>query len=105
MVIVGRIYEIIIVSQGVAKIIIKKKMKNKVVPVAVSLLGYWKDKMMDMNLKPKDKIKGNLYMESRLYKDKWYTDLYFNEIYLIENAPIKMGSTNLFYDKETGEVL
>jgi hypothetical protein len=105
MVIVGRIYEIIVVSQGVAKIIIKKKMKNKVVPVAISLLGYWKDKMMDMNLKPKDKIKGNLYIESRLYKDKWYTDLYFNEIYLIENAPIKMGSTSLFYDKETGEVL
>ena len=103
-VISGRIFEIIILNDKVAQIVINKKdSKGKVIPITISVVGFWKDKIM--NLRQKDKIRGNLYMKSNLYNGKYYTDVQFKEIDLIEPAPIKMSSTTLFVDKETGEIL
>jgi hypothetical protein len=103
-VISGRIFEIIVVNEKVAQIVLNKKdNKGKVIPITISVVGFWKDKIM--NLKQKDKIRGNLYMKSNLYNGKYYTDVQFKEIDLIEPAPIKMGTTTLFVDKETGEIL
>lgn len=103
-VISGRIFEIIVVNEKVAQIVINKKdNKGKVIPITISVVGFWKDKIL--NLKQKDKIRGNLYMKSNLYNGKYYTDVQFKEIDLIEPAPIKMGTTTLFVDKETGEIL
>jgi len=104
MVITGRIFDIVKVSDNVAQIVLKKKMKDKIVPVAITVMGYWKDKALkEMKLKPKDKIKGNIYLKSNLFKGKYYTDVFFREVYLIEPAPINMNK-NLFVDEETGEV-
>jgi hypothetical protein len=103
-VISGRIFEIIVVNEKVAQIVINKKdNKGKVIPITISVVGFWKDKIL--NLKQKDKIRGNLYMKSNLYNGKYYTDVQFKEIDLIEPAPVKMGITTLFVDKETGEIL
>jgi hypothetical protein len=103
-VISGRIFEIIVVNEKVAQIVLNKKdSKGKVIPITISVVGFWKDKIM--NLKQKDKIRGNLYMKSNLYNGKYYTDVQFKEIDLIEPAPVKMGTTTLFVDKETGEIL
>jgi len=106
-VISGRIFEIIVVNEKVAQIVINKKDNNgKVIPITISVVGYWKDKIIkEMNLKQKDKIRGNIYMKSNLYNGKYYTDVQFKEVDLIEPAPVKMGSTTLFVDKETGEIL
>ena len=103
----GRIFEIVIVNEKVAQIVINKKDKNgKVIPICVSVIGFWKDKMIkEMRLKQKDKIRGNLYLKSNIYNGKYYTDVQFKEIDLLEIAPIKIGSNTLFVDKETGEVL
>jgi hypothetical protein len=103
-VISGRIFDIINVNEKVSQIVINKKdNKGKVIPITISVVGFWKDKIM--NLKQKDKIRGNLYMKSNLYNGKYYTDVQFKEIDLIEPAPIKLSSTTLFVDKETGEIL
>jgi hypothetical protein len=103
-VITGRIFDIIIVSEKVAQIVINKKdSKGKVIPITISVIGFWKDKIM--NLKPKDKIRGNLYLKSNFYNGKYYTDVQFKEIDLLEQAPIKMLSNTLLVDKETGEIL
>ena len=103
-VISGRIFEIIVVNEKVAQIVLNKKdSKGKVIPITISVVGFWKDKIM--NLKQKDKIRGNLYMKSNLYNGKYYTDVQFKEVELIEPAPVKMGTTTLFVDKETGEIL
>jgi len=61
MVIVGRIFDIVVISEKVAQIVLKKKMNDKVVPVAISVFGYWKDRALnEMKLKGKDKIKANV---------------------------------------------
>jgi len=100
-VIVGRIWEIKVVNDKVAHIVLRKKMNNKIVPVAISVFGYWKDKIFEMKLKPKDKIKANIYMKSKEWNGKWYTDVYFREVYLIEKAPIAMNERNLFEMNDT----
>lgn len=105
MVITGRIFDIVHIGDNVAQIVLKKKMRDKIVPVAITILGFWKDKALkDMKLKPKDKIKGNIYLKSNLYKGKYYTDVFFREVYLLEPAPIKMNQSLFNVDTETGEV-
>ena len=103
-VITGRIFEIIIVSEKVAQIVINKKdSKGKVIPIAISVVGFWKDKAM--NLKQKDKIRGNLYFKSNLYNGKYYTDVQFKEIDVLEQAPINLSQRTLLVDVETGEII
>ena len=114
MIMIGRIYDIVEVNEKVATIILRKKMSGKIVPVAISLFGYWKDKALkELKLRPKDKIKGNIYIKSKQWNNKWYTDVYFKEIILVEPAPVKMnGAQELFTDDEgfsidagTGELI
>ena len=112
MVITGRIFDIVVINEKVAQIVLKKKMNDKIVPVAISVLGYWKDKALkEMKLKLKDKIKANVYMKSKIYNGKYYTDVYFKEILLVEDAPISMNGSTLFrteeglIDTETGELM
>lgn len=116
MVITGRIFDIVIISDKVAQIVIRKKLSDKIVPVAITVYGYWKDKALnELKLKPKDKIKGNLYLKSRLYNGKYYTDVFFKEIYIAEEfIKTKLnggGGANLFQsdgtflDLETGEIM
>lgn len=104
MVITGRIFDIVIINDKVAQIVLRKKDREKILPVSISVMGYWKDKALnELKLKPKDKIKGNLYLKSRLYNGRYYTDAFFREIIVIEKAPTKMGE--LFIDTDTGEIL
>lgn len=111
MVITGRIFDIVTISEKVAQIVLKKKMNDKIVPVAISVFGYWKDKaLVEMKLKPKDKIKANVYMKSKIYNGKYYTDVYFKEVHLVEEGAKPMSSNNLFtsegmVDIETGEII
>jgi len=102
--ITGRIFDIVTINDKVSQIVIRKKDKDKVVPVAITIMGYWKDKAInELKIRQKDKIKGNLYLKSRIYNDKYYTDVFFREIFVIEKAPINMNT--LFVDKTTGEIL
>lgn len=105
MIITGRIFEIVIVNDAIAHIVIKKKDKGKIVPVAITVSGYWKDKALK-ELQPRDKIRGNLYLKSRLYNNRYYTDVFFREIYIVEKAPVKMrkSETGDLFDPKTGEV-
>lgn len=114
MVITGRIFDIVVINEKVAQIVLKKKMADKIVPVAICVFGYWKDKAIkEMKLKAKDKIKANVYMKSKIYNGKYYTDVYFKEILLVEDAPINMNNKDreLFetdmgmVDTETGELI
>ena len=84
---------------------------KQIVPVAVTVMGYWKDKALkDMKLKPKDKIRGNIYLKSNLFKGRYYTDVIFREIFLVEPAPVKMSGLFVetdegLVDSETGELM
>ena len=85
--ITGRILTINVISEKVAQVVIKKQVDGKVVPIAINLFGFWKDRMQELHLNKGDKISGRLYIKSNLWKGKYYTDVYFKAIEKIENKP------------------
>ena len=101
MIIEGRIFDIVHVSDKVAQIVLRKKDKDKYILVAISVFGYWRDKAInELKLKQKDKIKGKLHLNSKMYKEKYYTDVFFREITILEKSV-----NGLFVDRDTGEIL
>lgn len=114
----GKIVTIHKVSDKVSQIILKKQVKGKQVLISVALFGYWKDKMESLKLMKNDKIKGMLFLKSNFYKEKWYTDVYFQEVEKIqpkskssknEEEQELFGDggigNNFIIDEETGEIL
>ena len=92
-VITGRVLTIHKLSDKASQIVLKKTVKGKMTPIAIDVFGFWKDKMEEMKLSKNDKIKGTVYVKSNLYKNKWYTDLYFKEIEWVQTKakPSKNG--------------
>jgi hypothetical protein len=114
MVITGRIFDIVVINEKVAQIVLKKKMNDKIVPVAITVFGYWKQKALEeMKVKMKDKIRGNVYMKSKVYNGKYYTDVYFKEIYFAEEKgdmntgifKVNDNEDEYLVDSETGEII
>lgn len=111
MIYTGRVFDIVEESNLVAKIVLRKKIADKFVLVAVSVFGFWKDKLLiEQKLKKKDKIRANLYLKSRLYNGKYYTDVYFKEVHITESYNPSVitdpNQSEVFpnFDAETGEV-
>ena len=76
----GRIITIHRLSDKLAQVVVKKTIKGKPTPIAVNIFGLWKDKFDALKLQKNDKIVGRVFLKSNLYKNKWYTDFYFNEV-------------------------
>jgi hypothetical protein len=111
MIYTGRVFDIVEESNLVAKIVLRKKIADKFVMVAISVFGFWKDKiLLEKKLKKKDKIRATLYLKSRIYNGKYYTDVYFKEVDIVESYnPSVITDPNqaqVFtnFDQETGEV-
>jgi hypothetical protein len=103
MVYTGRIYDIVHVSDMVSQIILKKKDRNKNILVAIKVMGFWKDKAFnELKLKKKDKIRGNIYLKSNLYNEKYYTDVFFREIFLVETSSVLEAPSMFTEDEESG---
>ena len=86
-IITGKIFTINEISPKVAQIVLKKQVRGKQTAIAIEVYGYWKDKADALKLKKNDKIRGRVYAKSNLYKNKWYSDLYFRDIELCEVKP------------------
>jgi hypothetical protein len=106
----GKIFDIHIISEKEAQIVIRKKNGDKIVPVAISIFGFFWEKAQKQGIRQGDKIKGKLYLKSKFWDkgNKYYTDTYFKEIQILERAnTIQFVSEQkrLMVDKETGEII
>lgn len=97
--ITGKIFDIVIINEKVAQVVIKKRVRNKTVPIAFNVFGYWKDLVVnELKLKKNDKIFANFYLESKLYKGKYYTDVSMRNIELV---PETTNEKNINKDQYT----
>lgn len=116
--ITGRIVTIVTINERCSVIVIKKVIKGKVTLIAFETFAFWNDKMKELKLNPKDKIKATAYLNSRLYKGRWYTNAYLKQIHKCEEKPKKAkNETPLFnepdnddwhghiIDEKTGEII
>jgi hypothetical protein len=106
----GRILTINVVNDKLAQVVLKKQVAGKYTPIAINVFGYWKDKMQELHLNKGEKISGTIYLKSNLYKGRYYTDVYFKEVDIVESYnPSVITDPNqaqVFtnFDQETGEV-
>ena len=103
--IVAKIVVINKISEKSAQIVVEKQIKGKKTPIAINVFGFWKEKMESLQLQPKEKIEGRVYVKSNLWNGKWYTDLYFKGIdrYVPKPKFKKPDShLNLFEEQEKG---
>jgi hypothetical protein len=100
----GRILTINIISDKSAQIVVQKQVNKKKTPIAINIWGFWKDKMDLLKLQPKEKIEGRVYAKSTLWKGKWYTDLYFKDVFRSVDKPKsdKPQEQNMFDNEEFG---
>lgn len=114
MTITGKIFDVHKISDKEAQIVIRKKMGDKIVPVAINIFGFWYEKFLQQGIANGDRIKANLYMKSKFWEkgQKYFTDVYFKDVVVIEfNEPFKdrpkqqaEGQADLGFDEQTGEV-
>jgi hypothetical protein len=98
MIISGRVYDIVKITDNVYQIILRKKDRGNYELSALTIIGWWKDKALnEAGLQVKDKIKAKFRIKSKEYKGKYYTEAICREIYIVEKAPVK-------FDKKTGEL-
>lgn len=105
----GKIFDIHILSEKEAQIVIRKKLGDKVVPVAISIFGYFWQQFQKQGIKQGDKIKAKLYLKSKYWEkgNKYFTDAFFKEVEVLERGntiQFLVSQKRMLVDPETGEV-
>lgn len=103
----GRVYEIHEISEKEAQIVIKKKIGDKIVPVAINVFGFFYEKIKKDGLKQGDKISAKLYLKSKFWEkgQRYFTDAYFKDVIIIERSnTIQFSGKKLKFDTDTGEI-
>lgn len=83
--ITGRIFHIHPINDKICQVVIKKRIRGKVTPIAFTVFGYWKD--LVLKLKKNDKINAFMGFKTDLYKGKYYTEISLFKISKIEDKP------------------
>lgn len=112
--ITGRVFHINAINDKVAQVVLRKRVNGKDTPIALTVIGYWRDVVInEMRLKKNDKIRGTVVLKSKLYNGKYYTDVTLKNIELISEKPkeqpddgqISFIPNHHIVDEETGEIL
>ena len=100
MVIEGYIFDKITISEKVIQIVMRRKHKEKYIYVCFIAFGRLIDKIAELDLEQKDKIRIEYYIKSKKWNERYSTDA------IIENIELKERRTNqITVDFETGEIL
>lgn len=76
----GRLITIHKLSDKACQVVIKKTIKGKATAVAITVFGFWKDKLDALKLQKNDKIEAYIYLRSKFLNNRWYTDVEFKEV-------------------------
>lgn len=105
--ITGKVFDIHEISDKEAQIVIRKKNGDKIVPVAINVFGFFYEKIKSQGLRQGDKIRGRVFLKSKFWDKgkKYFTDVYFKEIQILEKSNLIQYSTKIKrIDTETGEI-
>ena len=97
----GKIFIITEKSDKSSYIVIQTKQDGKKTLQAAEVYGFWKEKADSLKLKKGDKIRARLYIESNLFKNRWYHNLRLKNIELLKQK-IVIGENELFKENELG---
>lgn len=100
MVIEGYIFDKINISEKVTQIVMRKKHKDRYNYICFVAFGWIKEKIEELDLDQKDKVRIEYYIKSKKWNERYSTDA------IIEKIELKERRTNqIRVDFETGEIL
>jgi len=100
MVIEGYIFDKINISEKVTQIVMRKKHKDRYNYICFVAFGWVKEKIEELDLDQKDKVRIEYYIKSKKWNERYSTDA------IIEKIELKERRTNqIRVDFETGEIL
>lgn len=68
------------------QIVIKKRIKKKEILIALDVWGWEKSNVEKLRLVKGDRIWAKLYIKSRIYNNKWYSDVYVEQVQRIDKV-------------------
>ncbi len=94
----GRFLTLVEINNFACQVVIEKMVNGKKKPIAITALGRLKDRIIK-EWKPvkKEKIQGEIYLESSLYKGKYYTTAYFRNFEVMRGVP-KLAEDELDFE-------
>lgn len=99
LVIEGYIFDRIDVSEKVTQIVMRKKHKERYNYICFVAFGWVKDRINELDLQQKDKVRIEYYIKSKKWNERYSTDA------IIEKIDLKERRTNqITVDFETGEI-
>ena len=99
MVIEGYIFDRIDISEKVTQIVMRKKHNEHYNYICFVAFGWIKDRINELDLQQKDKIRIEYYIKSKKWNERYSTDA------IIEKIDLKERRTNqIVVDFETGEI-
>lgn len=109
--ITGRVFCVNELGPKVAQLVIKKKMAGKVRLLPITVLGYWRDQVVNV-LKPlkNEKVNAVIVIEGKLFRGRYQTEIIAKRVSIerVEPTPGKddgfLGYGGHIYDKD-GKIL
>ena len=100
----GHIFEIV-KSDKIWQIALKKRSKRGSFTITFSAFGYKIEKLKELNLNEKDRVRIKFTIESKRWNERYNTTLFISQLDVIEKYH---GSANIFeeewVDEQTGEI-
>jgi RNase P/RNase MRP subunit p29 len=112
MTIEGKVFEILQSSEKMWEVVLRKKHKEKIVPISFLAFSFTINDVKRLNIKPKDRVKIQFHLRSKMYGNRYYTSAVIDKIDILQRDA---GTPNMFHtdvasmpfgdvDMETGEI-
>jgi RNase P/RNase MRP subunit p29 len=112
MTIEGKVFEILQSSEKMWEVVLRKKHKEKIVPISFLAFVFTINDVKRLNIKPKDRVKIQFHLRSKMYGNRYYTSAVIDKIDILQRDA---GTPNMFHtdvasmpfgdvDMETGEI-
>lgn len=94
MTIEGKIFEINQQSDKLWEVVLRKKHREKIVPISFIAFGFTIQDVIKLKLRPKDRVKIQFHLQSKQYNERYYTSAIIDKIDLLLRDN---GTPNMFH--------
>lgn len=104
----GKIFQIVSDTEFYGTLVMKKRIRGMIMPLAFSLKGEWKKACCDNNeIKEGDKVRIWFVPLCKKYNERYYTNLVIEKMEVLEKNPHDLFTwkDNYEVDEETGGVI
>lgn len=101
----GKVFEVVKTSDKVWTVVLRKKKKERIFPVAFTCFSYTIEAIQEQGIDEKDRVMIDFHPKSNKWKERYFTDLIVDKITLLKKDDSTLSAFATEYvDEETGEI-